>query len=145
MADHARGRADIAELLAKDAIRDTLYRELDARRRRDEAGVRACWAPGAEPELGFAASSLLASNCRVELEGRAARSSALVLAAYEAPPERGERTLLEALRFDDAWTLGADGSWRIASRRAEPLWRAWLDPRGGDRAGDHRHAEEWEK
>jgi hypothetical protein len=55
----------------------------------------------------------------------------------------GERTRLEALRAEDAWALAPDGVWRVERRRLETLWRAWLDPRGDDRAGDHRHAREW--
>ena len=170
MADEAkdgRVRTRVAELLAKDAIRETLYRELDAQRRRDWAAVRACWVPGARAELGFdaepsaeaqlerlaeamrgfTASSLLASNCVIELEpgGAAARSSALVLAAHEPPASRDERTQLEALRYADAWTRDETGGWRIAGRRVESLWRAWLEPRRDDHAGDHRQAAEWER
>lgn len=170
MADQAkeeRERSRVAALLAKDAIREALYRELDAWRRRDWAAVRACWVPGARALLGFdaepraeaqlerlaeamrgfAASSLLVSNCGIELEagGRVARSSALVLAAHEPPADRGERTRLEALRFADVWTCDEASTWRIAERRVEVLWRAWLDPRHDDRTGDHRHAAEWER
>ena len=163
MADEIHGQAGVGELLAKEAIREVLYCELDAWRRRDWAAVRACWVPGAGADLGFdaertceaqlerlaeamrgfGASTLLASNCRIELEGHIARSSALVLAAHEPRAESGERTRLEALRVTDAWALAADGSWRIASRRLETLWRAWLDARRDDRAGDHRPAKEW--
>ncbi len=170
MADEARNegeRTRVAELLAKDAIRETLYCELDAWRRRDWAAVRACWVPGARAELGFdaeprvevqlerlaeamrgfVASSLLASNCTIELEagGAAAHASALVLAAHEPPASGGERTQLEALRFVDAWTRDDAGGWRIAARRVELLWRAWLEPRHDDRAGDHRNAAEWDR
>lgn len=163
----ARERSRVAALLAKDAIREALYRELDAWRRRDWAGVRACWIPGARAELGFDAepraevqlerlaesmrgfevSSLLVSNCAIELEagGGAARSSALVLAAHAPPASRGERTRLEALRFADAWISDEASGWRIAERRVESLWRAWLDPRHDDREGDHRHAAEWKR
>jgi len=83
MADETLRRADAAALLAKEAIREVLYRELDAWRRRDWAAARACYAAGARADLGFdagrtveaqleglahslggaAASSLLASNC----------------------------------------------------------------------------------
>lgn len=169
-ATNARERTRVAELLAKEAIREALYRELDAWRRRDWAAVRGCWAPGARAELGFdaepraeaqlerlaeamhdfAVSSLLASNCTIDLEagGAAARSTALVLAAHEplaSRVERGERTRIEALRFADAWTCDEAGRWRIAGRRIESLWRAWLEPRRDDREGDHRHAAEWER
>lgn len=154
-------------LLAKEAIRDTLYRELDAWRRRDWNAARACWAPGARAELGFEAepraevqlerlaeamrdfeaSSLMASNCAIVLEpgGDEARSSALVMAAHEPPASRDEKTRLEALRFEDRWRRDERGDWRIAGRRVESLWRAWLEPRRDDRAGDHRHAAEWER
>lgn len=160
-------RLDLAGLLVKEAIREALYRELDAWRRRDWAQVRAGFVPGARVELGFeaalvaeaqlerlaesmrgyVASSLLASNCRVEVGfgGVAARSSAMILAAHEPPPDSGERTRLEALRFNDQWARDAAGEWRVASRRAESIWSAWLDPRRDDRAGDHRHAAEWER
>lgn len=160
-------RSRVAELLAKDSIREALYLELDAWRRRDWSAVHACWVPGARAELGFdaepraevqlerlaeamrgfAASSLLASNCVIELEacGAAARSSALVMAAHEPPAPRGERTQLEALRFVDAWSRDEAGVWRIAGRRVESLWRAWLEPRYDDRAGDHRNAAEWDR
>ncbi len=160
-------RIDVGALLAKEAIREALYRELDAWRRRDWTQLRAGFVPGARVELGFegahavdaqvgrlaesmrgyVASSLLASNCQVELGlgGVAARSSALVLATHEPPAESGERTRLEALRFSDRWTRDVDGEWRVSARRTESLWRAWLEPRRDDRTGDHRNAAEWER
>ena len=163
MGDETLRAAGVAELLAKEAIREVLYRELDAWRRRDWAAARACYVAGARADLGFdaertveaqleglaralrgvAASTLLASNCLIELDAATARSSTLVLAAHEPDAEGGERTRLEALRAVDAWREDADGAWRIESRRLELVWRAWLDPRRDDRAGDHRHAKEW--
>jgi hypothetical protein len=163
MADETLGQARVVDLLAKEAIREVIYRELDAWRRRDWAAARACYVPGARADLGFdaeraieaqlelladlmqrfEASTLLASNCLVALAAGSARSSTLVLAAHQPFAESGERTRLSAERAADEWTQGEDGSWRIASRRLETLWRAWLDPRRDDRAGDHRHAEEW--
>jgi len=165
MADETLRHADAEALLAKEAIREVLYRELDAWRRRDWAAARECYAAGARADLGFdaertaeaqlarlahsldgaSASALLASNCLIELGPGSARSTALVLAAHEPRAEAGERTRLEALRLVDAWALGGDGGWRIESRRLESVWRAWLDPRRDDRAGDHRHARDWER
>ena len=164
MADETLPQPDVAGLLAKEAIREVVYRELDAWRRRDWEAARACYVPGARADLGcdaertieaqlehlaqalrgVAASTLLASNCRIELAAGSARSSALVLAAHEPRAESGERTRLEALCAVDAWALEADGIWRISGRTLETLWKAWLDPRRDDRAGDHRHAKEWE-
>jgi len=156
---------ELAELLAKEAIREALYRELDAWRRRDWEAARAGYAPGADVDLGFdvertaeaqlarlagslggaAASALLASNVIVEVAGASARSTALVLATHEPAAASGGRTRLEALRAEDAWTLGKDWVWRLERRALATLWRAWLDPRREDRAGDHRHAQEWER
>jgi SnoaL-like domain len=165
MAAETPPHAALAELLAKEAIREALYRELDAWRRRDWVAARESYAAGARADLGFdaertaeaqlerlahslrgaAASTLLASNCLIELGPGSARSTALVLAAHEPRAQAGERTRLEALRLVDAWALGADGGWRIESRRLESVWRAWLDPRLDDHAGDHRHARDWER
>jgi len=170
-ADRRVGRAEsgertrLLELLAKEAIREALYRELDAWRLREWEAARAVYAPGARVELGFdvephadaqlarlaeamrgfATSSLLASNCVVELAPArdAAMLTALILGAHESPPERGERTRLEAVRFTDAWTRDAAGEWRVSARKAERVWRAWLEPRRDDREGDHRHAVDW--
>ena len=163
MGDETLRQPALAELLAKEAIREVLYRELDAWRRRDWAAARACYAADARADLGFdagptieaqlerlaqamrgvAASTLLASNCLIELGAGSARSWTLLLAAHEPRGESGERTRLEALRAVDAWREDADGAWRIESRRLELAWRAWLDPRRDDRAGDHRHAKGW--
>ena len=165
MADGTPRQADLADLLAKEAIREVLYRELDAWRRRDWAEARTGYAPAAHVDLGFdaertaeaqlarladalagdAVSALLASNCVVEVAGERARSSALVLATHEPRAEAGGRTRLEALRAEDAWARSADGAWRVERRRLETLWRAWLDPRRDDLAGDHRHARDWER
>lgn len=157
----------LAELLAKEAIREALYRELDGWRRRDWPSVAAIWLPNAAAELGFdtepraesqlacladamrdfASSSLVVSNCTIELaaSGRQAELSALVLAAHEPPPSRGDRAPLDALRFSDRWQREDDGAWRIAARKSESIWRAWLDVRRDDRVGDHRHALDWER
>src|SRR5262245_46993124 len=155
--------AGVAELPAKEAIREVLHREPDARRRRDWPAARACYVAGASVDLGFdadrtreaqlerlaqalrgvAVSTLLASSCLIELGAGSARSATLLLAAHEPRPESGERTRLEALRAVDAWREDADGGWRIESRRLELVWGAWLDPRREDRAGDHRHAKGW--
>ena len=170
-------RIDIGPLIAREAIREALYDALDASRRRDWARLRAGFAPDARIDLGlrpvgqdgnapplaadvesqvaaladamrgFVASSLVASNCQIELGfgAMAARSSALILAAHESPPDSGERTRLEALRMNDRWIRDRAGEWKVAQRTTESLWRAWLDPRRDDRAGDHRHALEWER
>lgn len=165
----SRGGEDgrLAELLAREAIREALYRELDGWRRRDWSQVRTIWLPEARAELGFeaeprveaqlaclaevmrgfVATSLVVSNCAIALapDGRTAELTALILAAHEPPAERGDRAPLDALRFSDRWVRDEVGSWRIASRRSEPIWRAWLEVRRDDRVGDHRHAAEWER
>ena len=174
----ANERIDLVPLLAKEAIREALYAELDAWRRRDWTRLRASFTPDARIDLGlgwvdrndaaptpvgsdvesqvarlaeamrdFVASSLVASNCQIELGfgAMAARSSALILAAHESSPESGERTRLEALRFTDRWIRDRAGDWKVAQRSTESLWRAWLDPRHDDRAGDHRNATDWER
>lgn len=101
----------------------------------------------ADAMRGYVASSLVASNCQIELGfgAMAARSSTLILAAHESPPESGERIRLEALRLNDRWIRDRAGEWKVAQRTTESLWRAWIDPRRDDRAGDHRHALEWER
>ena len=153
----------VRQLLDRQAIEDVLTRYLDAVRRRDWEEVRSCFVPGAHADYGFDAdrtieaqlellkrgierfdvSTLLGGNCIVELASDRAWSQMTALTAHQSPPESGERTRVSTVRYADEWVRGGDGAWRIASRTLDTVWRAWLDPRFDDRAGDHRYAHEW--
>jgi hypothetical protein len=155
--------AHLAEVLTKEAIRDVIDRYLTAVGRSDWATVLGCFVPRAHADYGFEveqtieaqlelvkrgmqrfdASTLMGSNCTISLHGESASSESLALTAHQAPAESGERTRLSAVRYLDEWTREVDGRWLITSRILDTIWRAWLDPRRDDRAGDHRYADEW--
>jgi ketosteroid isomerase-like protein len=153
----------LAELVAKESIRDVIDRYLTAVGAGDWDAVRQCFVPGAYADYGFDgertieaqlelvqrgirrfdASTLLGSNCSVTVDGEAASSDSWALTAHQAPAESGDRTRLSAVRYTDEWARDGDGRWRITRRTLDTAWRAWLDPRRDDRAGDHKHADEW--
>jgi hypothetical protein len=153
----------LLELLDRDAIEQVLSRYLDAVRRRDWADVLSCFVPGAYADYGFDAdrtievqvellrkginrfdaSTLIGSNCLIDLASDRASSRMTALTAHQSRADTGERTRISTVRYEDDWVRGDDGAWRIARRSLDTVWRAWLDPRWDDRAGDHRYADEW--
>jgi hypothetical protein len=153
----------LREMLDRDAIEAVLTRYLEAVRRRDWPEVLSCFVPGAYADYGFDVertieaqapllergmqrfdvSTFLGSTCVIELAGDRASSSMSAFTAHQASPKTGDRTRVSTVRYEDEWIGGEDGTWRITSRKLHTVWRAWLDPRFDDRAGDHRYAEEW--
>jgi hypothetical protein len=153
----------VRRLLDRQAIEDVLTRYLDAMRRRDWQEVRSCFVPGAFADYGFDAeqtieaqlellkrgmerfdvSTFLGGNCIIELASDRAESQMTALTAHQPRVDSGDRTRVSTVRYEDEWVRGDDGAWRIARRTLDTVWRAWLDPRFDDRAGDHRHADEW--
>jgi hypothetical protein len=92
----------------------------------------------------FDVSTIMGSNCVIEYQDdETASTQSLAFTAHQSSPASSERTRISTVRYDDAWRKCEDGRWRITSRKIETLWRAWLDPRFDDRAGDHRFAHEW--
>jgi hypothetical protein len=155
--------AELAAALAKEAIREVIARYFDAVGRRAWDEVLACFTPGAYADYEFDAerrievqvellqrgirrfdaSTLMGSHAVVTVGSGRASSVSTALTAHRSPPERGERIRLSAVRYTDEWVEQPDGGWKISRRAIETMWRAWLDPRDDDRAGDHRHADEW--
>lgn len=153
----------LAELVAKDSIRGVIDAYLTAVGGHDWETVLGCFTTNAYADYGFEvertieaqlelvqrgirrfdASTLLGSNCTIAVRGDSESSESLALTAHQAPAESGERTRLSAVRYVDEWIRDVDGRWSITSRKLDTVWRAWLDPRRDDRAGDHRHADEW--
>jgi len=155
--------ARLAEIIEKEAIRSVIDRYLTAVGRQDWVTVLACFVPQAYADYGFSvertieaqlelvkrgirrfdASTLMGSNYTISLHGDSASSESMALTAHQATAESGERTRLSTVRYLDEWSRDVDGLWLITSRTLDTVWRAWLDPRRDDRAGDHRHADEW--
>jgi hypothetical protein len=155
--------ADVQRLIDTESIREVVARYLFAIGRRDWDAVATCFVPGAyadyefeaehriEAQLAlvrkgmarFASSTLMGSNLEITFDATGAASESLALTAHEAFATSPDRTRLSAVQYSDRWTRCADGQWRISERRIRTLWRAWLDPRRDDRAGDHRYADEW--
>jgi hypothetical protein len=153
----------LTEILDRDAIRDVLTGYLDAVRRRDWVDVLSCFVSGAYADYGFdaertievqvgllkkgidrfRASTLLGSNCIITLRGDTASSEMMALTAHEAFETSGERTRISTVRYEDEWVRGSHREWRITRRCLDTVWKAWLDTRFDDRAGDHRYADEW--
>jgi hypothetical protein len=153
----------VRQLLDRQAIEDVLTRYLDAVRRHDWEQVLSCFVPGAAADYGFDVdrtieaqlellkrgivrfdvSTLLGANCIIDLASDRASSQMTALTAHQSPEGSGDRTRISTVRYEDEWVRGGDGAWRITSRTLDTVWRAWLDPRFDDRAGDHRHADEW--
>jgi hypothetical protein len=153
----------LREMLDRDAIETVLTRYLEAVRRRDWTEVLSCFVPGAYADYGFDvertieaqapllergmrrfdASTFIGSNYVIELDSDRASSRMSAFTAHQSRPETGERTRISTVRYEDEWARGEDGEWRITRRTLDTVWRAWLDPRFDDRAGDHRYADEW--
>jgi hypothetical protein len=153
----------LAEIIEKEAIRGVIDRYLTAVGQHDWVTVLGCFVPQAYADYGFEvdrtieaqlellkrgirrfdASTLMGSNCTISLHGDSASSESMALTAHQASAESGERTRLSTVRYLDEWSRDVDGLWLITSRTLDTVWRAWLDPRRDDRAGDHRHADEW--
>jgi hypothetical protein len=153
----------LRQLVDKERIRTTMASYLLAVGRHDWSTVLSCFVPGASADYGFDgertieaqlellkkgiarfdASTLMGSQCVVQLAGATAVSTTMALTAHQAPEDSGERTRLSAVCYDDQWTREEVLGWRITVRNLRTLWKAWLDPRRDDRAGDHRYAHEW--
>lgn len=149
-------------VLEQEAIRDVLARYFLAVGDGDWAAVEACFAPAARVDYGFEgeqtlaaqlgflragierfeSSTLMMSNSVVSVAGEEASSQVMALTAHQAPEASGDRTRLSVVRYEDRWRREPQG-WRISDRRIRTLWRAWLDPRRDDQAGDHRNARDW--
>jgi hypothetical protein len=150
-------------MLDREAIREMITKYLDAVRRRDWEDVLSCFVPGAYADYGFDtertievqaamlkrgidrfdASTFLGSNCIITLAGDRASSETMAFTAHQAFAESGERTRISTVRYSDEWVRGDNSEWRIARRTLDTVWKAWLDTRFDDRAGDHRYADEW--
>jgi hypothetical protein len=155
--------AQLQRLLDTESIREVVARYLFAIGRRDWEAVATCFVPGAYADYEFeaehrievqlelvrkgmarfAGSTLMGSNFAVTFDATGAASESIALTAHEAFPASPDRTRVSAVQYSDRWIKGAEGQWRISDRRIKTLWRAWLDPRRDDRAGDHRYADEW--
>lgn len=152
--------------LDREAIREVLARYFLAVGDHDWNAVEGCFAPGAYADYEFDAaktmqaqieyikagiarfesSTLMMSNAVVTLSGDRAATQVMALTAHQAEAECSDPTRLSVVRYDDKWLREAhDRRWRIAERRVSTIWRAWLDPRRDDSAGDHRNAREWLK
>ena len=150
-------------LIDTESIREVIARYFFAIGRRDWEAVQACFIAGAFADyefneektierqlalvkkgmLRFRSSTLLGSNSLIQLHGARAESQTMALTAHEAQPDANERTRISTVRYEDSWTKQDNGDWLIARRRVIAVWKAWLDPRYDDRAGDHRYADEW--
>jgi hypothetical protein len=150
-------------LVDTESIRDVVARYFFAIGRRDWEAVQACFVTGAFADyefneektierqlalvkkgmLRFRSSTLLGSNSLIQLEGARAESQTMALTAHESEPDTHERTRISTVRYEDSWAKQSTGEWLIVRRRVLAIWKAWLDPRFDDRAGDHRYADEW--
>jgi 3-phenylpropionate/cinnamic acid dioxygenase small subunit len=139
----------VAELLAKQDIREVLYRYCRGVDRRDYAMIRACYHPDAvdnhgeylgdvdgfvahvESNLGrFERTMHFLGNILVELDddGTRARSEAYAIAYHRLPArrEKPERDFVVGLRYVDDFET-RDGEWRIANRVCAFEWSR-IDP-----------------
>ena len=153
----------LQEILDCEAIRDVVAKYFFSVSNRDWPAVLSCFVPGAFADYAFSsertieaqlelvkkgisrfnASTLMGSNCSIELGDRRASSRTMALTAHQSPPETSERIRLSAVRYDDEWVQDGNRNWLIARRQLVTIWKAWLDPRYDDRAGDHRNAKDW--
>ena len=152
----------LQRLVDTENIREVIAAYFFAIGRRDWQAVHACFVSGAFADyefneektierqlelvkkgmLRFRSSTLLGSNSLIQIDGSRAESQTMALTAHEAEPAAHERTRISTVRYEDTWSRQG-GAWLITGRRVIAVWKAWLDPRTDDRAGDHRYADEW--
>ena len=138
----------LAGLLAKQDIRDVLYRYCRGADRRDYDLMRSCYHPDArdnhgedyiggvdgfitmvEATLGrFERTMHFLGNILIEVDGSRARSEAYCIAHHRLPEreDRPKRDFLVGLRYVDDFDQ-RDGQWRIAERVCVFEWSR-IDP-----------------
>jgi 3-phenylpropionate/cinnamic acid dioxygenase small subunit len=137
----------LSELLAKQDIREVLYRYCRGVDRRDYDMIRACYHADAidnhgeyfgdvdgfiahvESNLGrFERTMHFLGNILIEVDGERARSEAYTLAFHRLPVrgEKPERDFIVGLRYVDDFEV-RDGDWRIANRVCVFEWSR-MDP-----------------
>jgi len=138
----------LAELLAKQDIRDVLYRYCRGVDRRDYDMIRSCYHPDATDNHGedyvgdldgfiahveatldrFERTMHFLGNVLVEVVGSRARSEAYAIAYHRLPERenRPKRDFLVGLRYVDDFER-REGQWRIADRVCVFEWSR-IDP-----------------
>lgn len=138
----------VAGLLAKQDIRDVLYRYCRGVDRRDYDMIRSCYHPDATDNHGedfigdvdgfiahvtagldrFERTMHFLGNVLVEVDGDRARSEAYTVAHHRLPSREGRplRDFLVGLRYVDDFEQ-RDGHWRIAHRVCAFEWSR-IDP-----------------
>jgi ketosteroid isomerase-like protein len=127
----------LAELLAKDEIRDVLARLARGTDRRDAALIRSCYHPDAVDDHGafrgspaefaewvpktlslFACTMHVLGNVSIELAGDVAHVETYCTAHHVFPPDApgGARDAILGLRYLDRFERRGGGAWLIASR-----------------------------
>ena len=148
--------ARLADLLAKDEIREVLMRLARGTDRRDAALIRSCYHADAVDDHGafrggpaefaewvpktlaiFESTMHVLGNVSIELDGDAARVESYCTAHHVFPPQPpgGARDMVLGLRYLDRFEK-RDGRWLIAKRSCAyeyslslPAGDAWpLDP-----------------
>jgi len=139
--------AGVAELEAKGRIRHALAEYFEAVQRHDWATVTSLFVPSARLDYGTpgvrgveenirllragverltAASTLLGMHCLIEVRQDGTASSHTSGFTTHTPADGGPAARMSAVTYEDAWSLQADGTWRITQRTCHHEFKGWL-------------------